>query len=300
MRTSIVDTRLPKAAPPTETTAETDFQTDQVTIPVKLCNLPPLNAIASQLLVLSADPDIDIGQLARVVGGDPALAADVLFLANSSLFGFPSRMHSLRHAMALLGLDRIKALAMTVAMRGFLGKPNPLIHQCWQHSVACALVCDEISTIFDISSDRAYTAGVMHDIGRLGLLKTYPKEMTPVLTSQHKDMQAVLRAEREVLKVDHGFAGSWLVSHWAFPEDFSEICKHHQDAPSAAESQILRLVKTACSIADLIGFPAVRCEEQPSYLDATAPLHPWLGRREVPPVEDLRADVTARLAVLQS
>jgi len=84
-------------------------------------------------------------------------------------------MHSLRHAMALLGLDRIKSLAVTVAMRGFLGKPNPLIYQCWQHSVACALVCQELSPIFGLSGDRAYTAGLMHDIGRLGLLKTYPR-----------------------------------------------------------------------------------------------------------------------------
>jgi HD-like signal output (HDOD) protein len=240
-----------------------------------------------------------MGQLSRVIGGDPALAADVLFLANSSLFGFASRMHSLRHAMALLGLDRIKALAMTVAMRGFLGKPNPLIHQCWQHSVACALVCDELSAIFDISSDRAYTAGIMHDIGRLGLLKTYPKEMTPVLAGQHQDTQAVLRAEREALQIDHGVAGSWLVSNWAFPEDFSEVCKHHHDAPSAADPDILQLVKVACSVADIIGFPAVHCQHQPSYPDATLPLQPWLGRKGVPPPEDLRADVTGRLAALQ-
>jgi HD-like signal output (HDOD) protein len=291
---------LPQAVPPPETTAEIDFQTDEVTIPVKLCNLPPLNAIASQLLVLTADPDIDLGQLTNVIGADPALSADVLFLANSSLFGFPARMHSLRHAMALLGLDRVKALAMTVAMRGFVGKPNPLIHKCWQHSVACALVCDEISTIFDMSSDRAYTAGIMHDVGRLGLLKSYPKEMTPVLTGLHLNAQAVLRAEWEALNVDHARAGSWLVSNWVFPKDFLEVCEHHHSAPGAADSEILQLVKAACSIADIIGFPAVPCQQQPSYRDAMSPLRPRLGRRAAPPVEELRANVTARLAAFEN
>jgi len=299
MRTTIVGTKLPPTVQRQETTPEIDFKTDEVIIPVKLCNLPPLNAIASQILILTADPDVDMSQLSRVIGADPALAADILFLANSSLFGFPSRMHSLRHAIALLGLDRIKALAMTVAMRGFLGKPSPLIHQCWQHSVACALVCDELSAIFDISSDRAYTAGIMHDIGRLGLLKTYPKEMTPVLAGQHEDTQAILHAEREALHIDHALAGSWLVSNWAFPEDFSEVCKRHHDVPSAADSEILQLVKVACRIADIIGYPAVRCRQQPCYTDATSPLQPRLGRNGVPPEEDLRADVTARLAALQ-
>ena len=175
LRPTVTDARLRSASLPTESNTEFDFETDVVTIPIKLCNLPPFNAIASQVLALTTDPDLDLRQISKVIEGDPAFAADILFLANSSLFGFPSRMHSLRHAIALLGLDRIKALAVTLAMRGFLGKRNPLIHQCWQHSVACALVCEEISAIFDFPADLAYTAGIMHDIGRLGLLKAYPR-----------------------------------------------------------------------------------------------------------------------------
>jgi HD-like signal output (HDOD) protein len=276
-----------------------DFQTDVVTIPVKLCNLPPLNALASQVLALTADPEIELRQLSRVIEADPAFAADILFLANSSLFGFPSRMHSLRHAITLLGLDRIKALAVTVAMRGFLGKRNPLIHQCWQHSVACALACEEISTIFDISSDRAYTAGIMHDIGRLGFLKTYPKEIAPVLSGQHECAEDVLRAEREALGADHAHAGAWLINNWALPKDLCEICGHHHDASSEGDSAVLQLVKVACNIADVIGFPAVQCRLQPSYAEATLPLAPRLGRKAVPPVEDLRANVTLRLAAFE-
>ena len=296
MPSIVTDAKLRPASLPGETGPEIDFQTDVVTIPVRLCNLPPFNAIASQVLALTTDPDIDLKQISMVIEGDPAFAADILFLANSSLFGFPSRMHSLRHAIALLGLERIKALGVTVAMRGFLGKRTPLVHQCWQHSAACALVCEEISAIFDFSSDRAYTAGIMHDIGRLGLLKTYEKEMTPVLNGQYANMREVLRAEREALNVDHARAGSWLVSNWSLPKDFSEVCEHHHDASNANDSEILQLVKIACSVADAIGFPAVKCRQQPSYEEATSPLIWQPGRKEPPPAEDLRANVTARLA----
>ncbi len=275
--------------------AEINFQTDQVTIPVKLCNLPPFNAIATQVLSLTADPEIDLSQLSAVIEADPAFAADILFLANSSLFGFPSRMYILRHAISVLGLDRIKALALTVAMRGFVGTRNPLVHQCWQHSVACAMVCEELSASFRFSGDQAYTAGIMHDIGRLGLLKSYPKETRSILSGGHVDNQAVLRAEREELNVDHGRAGAWLVGNWAFPRDFSEICAHHHDAPKASDSEVLKLVKVACNIADIIGFPAVKCQLQPSY--PILPLRP--GRDVVPPVEYLRANVTARLAAFE-
>ena len=120
-----------------------DFETDTVEIPVRLCSLPPLNAIANQVLALSADPNVDLKSLGAVMECDPAFAADVLFLANSSLFGFPSRIESLRHAVAVLGLERIRALAVTVAMRGFVGKGGPLIRKCWHHSAACAIIAKE-------------------------------------------------------------------------------------------------------------------------------------------------------------
>jgi len=209
-------------------------------------------------------------------------------------------MYSVRHAITLLGLERIKALAMTVAMRGFLGKPNPLIHQCWQHSAACALVCDELCTLFDISSDRAYTAGIIHDVGRLGLVKTHPKEMMPVLTGQHLSTQDVLDAERKALDVDHARAGCWLVSNWAFPRDFSEVCEHHHDAPGTGDSEILQLVKVGCKIADTVGFPAVQCQQQIPYSEATSPLKPRLGRKGAPSEEDLRANVATRLAAFEN
>jgi len=300
MRSIATSTSSQPAPQPRADVAEINFQTDQVTIPVKLCNLPPLNAIATQVLSLTADPDMDLSQLSGVIEADPAFAADILFLANSSLFGFPSRMYILRHAIAVLGLDRIKALALMVAMRGFVGTRDPLVYQCWQHSVACAMVCEELSAIFDFSGDRAYTAGIMHDVGRLGLLKSYPKETMSILSRGHLDTHAVLRAEREELNVDHGSAGSWLVGNWALPKEFSEICAHHHDATKVSDPPPLKLVKIACSIADAIGFPAVKCEQQPSYQAAIS----WLPRRStrhmVPPVEDMRADVTARLAAFES
>lgn len=300
MRSTAPDARLQQGSLPSEFAQKVDFETDVVTIPVRLCNLPPFSAIASRALAMTTDSDVDLKQFSELIGGDPAFTSNVLFLANSSLFGFPSRMHSLRHAVALLGLDRIKSLAVTVAMRSFLGKPNSLIHQCWRHSVACAVVCEEISGIFDLPADCAYTAGIMHDIGRLGFLKSYPTETTKVLSEQHLNTQAVLQAERDALTVDHACAGSWLIGHWALPNDFSEICRYHHDAPTAGDSDILKLVKAGCRIADAIGFPAVKYKQQPSYLEATSSLAAGLGRQAKLPAENLRNNVTARLAAFES
>jgi len=278
---------------------EQDFQTDTVTIPVKLCNLPPLNSIANQVLALSADPDVDLRRLAFVMEADPAFAAEVLFLANSSLFGFTSRMSVLRHAIAVLGLDRIKALAVTVAMRAFLGQGGPLVRQCWRHSAACAVVAEEISAIFDLSGDQAYTAALMHDIGRLGLLKSYSREMSPVLAAEYPDVQAVLAAERKALNVDHGLAGAWLVKNWAYPQSFADVCQHHHDPMDGSDPALLRVIKLACLIADAVDYSAVRypAVAYPELLRAQAPG----GRRDMfPSEEELRTNLKARLAVFEA
>ncbi|MBZ5575614.1 MAG: HDOD domain-containing protein [Acidobacteriia bacterium] len=291
---STIDSRpdLAVATPP-------DLHTDSVTIPVKLCNLPPLNSIANQVLSMSADEDVDLQRLASIVEADPAFAAEVLLLANSSLFGFPSRMHVLRHAVAVLGLDRIKAVAVTVAMRAFLSGGGPLVRQIWRHSAACAIIAEEISPIFDISGDRAYTSAIMHDIGRLGLLKSYPREMTPPLSAEYADPTAVLVAERAAINVDHGTAGAWLVKTWAFPPTFVEICEHHHDPLHPHDSALLQVIKLSCRMADSLGFSAVRYKTSASYRDLLPARETHAKPEEFPSEENLRANVETRLAVFE-
>jgi len=112
-----------------------------------------------------------VARLSSVIETDPALAAEVLFLANSPLFGFPSKMEVLPRAIAVLGLDRIQALAMTVAMRAFVSVGGPLVRQCWRHSAASAVIAERISSVFGVPGDQAYSAVLLHDIGRLGLVQ---------------------------------------------------------------------------------------------------------------------------------
>ena len=68
-----------------ERATEPDLQTDTITIPIKLCNLPPFNGIAAQVLTLTSDADIDLKQLSLLIEGDPAFAAEILFLASGAI-----------------------------------------------------------------------------------------------------------------------------------------------------------------------------------------------------------------------
>jgi HD-like signal output (HDOD) protein len=288
---------IEKKSPASASTPTHDggLRADTVEIPVRLCNLPPLNAIANQVIALSANPDVDLHEIAAVMGGDPAFAADLLFLANSSLFGFRSRIQVVSHAIAVLGLDRIKALAVTVAMRSFLSKGGPLLPKCWQHSAACAIIAEQISPIFDVKGDVAYTLGLLHDVGRLGLLKSYPTEYAPVLCNPFPNAEEILNAERALLKMDHCLAGAWMVKTWDFPSVFAQACEHHHEAVSPNDSGLLQAIKISCRLAEAIGYAPVNYTNPAGYDDVIQSLPPHLPQNRFPSVHTLRTNIEDRI-----
>jgi len=273
-------------------------QGETVLLRVKLCNLPPFHAVANQLLALSAGQDPpDIRRVASIVSSDPALAAEVLFLANSSLFGFPARIRSLAHAVTILGAERIQDLALTVAMRTLALAAGPYVRPCWRHSVACAVIAHEIAHLFDCPLDHAYTAGLLHDVGRLGFLRSYAREVAPVLGAEYSDNREVLAAEVAAVNTDHGTAGSWLIEYWVLPELFGQVCAHHHDAPHPSDSPVLQTIQAACRLADAVGFGAVRYKSAPNYAETVRSLPSFMPRGSFPEEEELRAKVESRLKI---
>jgi putative nucleotidyltransferase with HDIG domain len=242
---------------------------------VRFTNVP----LGSQPVVSAASgPKSDAKRIASMVGGDPALAADVLFLANSSLFGFPARIGSLRHAVAILGLNRVRDLAAAVAMRGLVREVGPLIGPCWRHSIACATLAEEIAPALGTSLDHAFTAGLLHDIGRFGFLKSYASETALILTSEFTEPDDVIRAECGVLSIDHGAAGACLIEYWVLPAWFDKICRHHHSPVDACDSELLQSIKIACRLATALGFSSVRFKTPPTYDDVVRSLpEPFRG-----------------------
>jgi HD-like signal output (HDOD) protein len=272
-------------------TARPDGSAATLAIPPKLYRLPPMNATANRVLRLLSNAEVELFELAHIMELDPAFAGDVLFLANSSLFGFPSRVLSLRHAIALLGLERIKALAMTAAMRSFLGKPGRVLRQCWRHSAACAIIAEEISPIFHTPGDIAYSLGLLHDVGRLALLKAYPQESSNVLHKHFNNAAEAIDAERLAMTVDHCAVGGWLTKTWGLPEDFAMVCAHHHEAVSPNDPGLLQVAKTACCLADALGYPALNYTQPAEQEHAT----PYICRRPIANEDELKFSVETRL-----
>src|SRR2546426_4987971 len=151
--------------------------------PWALQDLPPYSPVARKLMLLTAREDVPLPRVQEVLRTDAAFAADVLRLANSPLIGMRGEITSIMQAVLMLGLERIKALATTLSLRAFLtgGDPSGALRPSWRHNLAAAILFQRLARLVHRDSDTCYTAGLLHDIGRLAFLRTCRKKYELVL-----------------------------------------------------------------------------------------------------------------------
>ena len=201
------------------------------------------------------DSDVPIKKVVSLLRIDPVLSAEILRVANSALYGLSRRIDNVSHAVVVLGTEVVKRLALTVAL-GRFSRSFMRIHGlrvCWDHSVACALLSEELAQAMNQPKDRAYTAGLLHDIGRLALLTCYPVEYNNLFAVARENEFDELQCEWELFDIDHCAAGAWLARHWNLPEEFVEaISVHHHAEP--VDASLVSTVTAAHHVANCIGF----------------------------------------------
>lgn len=221
--------------------------------------LQPLPPIAARLMRIVSSDEASFQSLSTLVRTDSAFSAEVLRIANSPLLGCRNRIDSIRHALTMLGLEKLKSLVMAVALRDFLSSALqvPALGRCWRHSLASACICEELAGAAGLNPDTAYTVGLLHDVGRLALLASHPAEYARMLDVSDEYGYDLLGCEQDLFDIDHCQAGEWLVKEWHFPEQFAVIARRHHQAWDGAAVDQLGMMQFACRIADATGFPVV-------------------------------------------
>src|SRR5258708_23041280 len=118
--------------------------------------MPQIRPVSLKLMKLVSGDDVEFSAVADLLSSDPAFSAEVLALANSPLYTCASPATSLTRAIMVLGLERTRALTLTVAMQAFVGNVQitPELQSAWRYSLACALLAEEIATLYGIASDH--------------------------------------------------------------------------------------------------------------------------------------------------
>jgi HD-like signal output (HDOD) protein len=220
--------------------------------------IPPFRHVALQLLRKAGDAAASFGEIASLLKTDSVLTLELLRVANSPLFCGRREITSVFHAIAFLGLDLVRSLAVTAALRGMARQRGEIVHACWRHSLATALVCKRWSGLMGLEGERCYTAGLIHDVGQLALIHVF-QEYAGAMTAALDRGEGLMQAEEHVFGMNHGEAGRFLLSRWACPFELQNVAALHEDPPAAPsyDGDLIRLVQAGSRFANMAHMSAL-------------------------------------------
>jgi HD-like signal output (HDOD) protein len=236
-------------------------------LPWAQLRLPPFPQVAVRVLELASNDDVQLHQLCELIASDPAFASEVLTVANSPVYASRNPSGSILQAIVVLGAYMLQGLCITVGVRSYLGKSmsQPAMRGLWHHNLACALIAQRLGAAGLIDKDQAYTAGILHDVGRFALAVIQPKDYAALLETHRGSADSILEREREIFGWDHCETGQRLIADWKLPTEYCGAVHHHHTPRSEdADWGLAELAKVSCRMADAAGFPAFAgCEVLP-------------------------------------
>jgi putative nucleotidyltransferase with HDIG domain len=228
----------------------------------KVKKLPTFSTTLVRLWAVSKDERSGAADFEKVVRPDPALTANLLRVANSAYFGLRCKAESVRQAVSLLGVKRVCEVAATVSFAPVIPERLPGYDvpatAFWTHCVAVAVYAERLAQELRTSSpDLLFTAGLLHDIGKLAAGSFVAGDQGQILEKVRAG-ETFIDAERQVLGLDHGELGAMMAQGWSLPPAVGAAARFHHRPAAAPEPdrQLVALVHAADALAHSMGFGA--------------------------------------------
>lgn len=227
--------------------------------------LPPVYLRIAKALQSS---NTTLESIAEIIRADLALSSKILETVNSSFYGFDQGISEIPQAVAILGLDSIKHMALAIQLfdrERYSAEHRALVEELWHHSQAVAVAARRI-VLFETedvrAAEEAYSAGLLHDIGKLVLLDMVGDLYIEAQRLAREQSIPAWRAEIATIGCDHAETGAYLLARWGLPQILSETAAlHHRPANSySAGFSTFAAVHAANAI--------VRKRKNPNHFDA--------------------------------
>ena len=261
--------------------------------------VPAFPGVAVQTLDMIEQDNFSGEQIEELLRLDPGLSAEILKLANSAFYGYRAEIDSISRATVVLGSEALKRLALSVSLAGYVRefRANAELQACWQHCVACALISEELAGMLSQPKSRAYTAGLLHDVGRLALLAGYPNRWRDMLAVCKRLEIDELEAERQLFGIDHCSAGEQLARQWNLPDELvSAITGHH--SAEINDAGLLSIVAAGDILADVLGYDVLEVEHSETIEDCIKGLPLTDHGAAVASIEQLTRKIDETLATM--
>lgn len=230
-------------------------------------NLPTPPIVFHQIQKVINDPNSSAQQVAAVLAEDPAMSVKVLKLVNSAFYALSREIVSVKQAVQLVGMEAVKNLVLSASvLEMFKGDNIDQEYQesFWRHSLAtgfcCRLLSRKVKSRGIVDPDTAFSAGLLHDVGKLVISCFLPEEFNALrVVREASPNKADLELEAQVLGYTHDQVGGVLAAQWKLPQRLANaITCHHNPQASQDESPIAYIVCLANYLAKWTFYDHVR------------------------------------------
>lgn len=223
----------------------------------KIKEMPMLSVVASKLLELTGNDEHSIQDIVRIVENDPYLTSRILRVVNSAAFSPMEPIVTVSKAIVFLGEKMVTGIAIGSCSAKVFKNPldgyEAAAGALWEHSLKTAISARELSAFLkaNISSNLAFTAGLLHDIGK-SVISEFLHGSADRLVSMFDEgiTEDFLGAEKDTVGTDHAEVGYELARHWRIPEPITVVIRYHHH-PARAEGEYKPLVYSV-HLADLL------------------------------------------------
>ncbi|HOP06904.1 MAG TPA: HDOD domain-containing protein [candidate division Zixibacteria bacterium] len=221
-------------------------------------NLPTPPIVFHQIQKVINDPNSSAVQVAAVLAEDPAMSVKVLKLTNSAFYGLAREIESVKQAVQIVGMEAVKNLVLSASVLDMFKSDNidqEYQESFWRHSLAtafcCRLLARRVKSRGIVDPDSAFSAGLLHDVGKLVISCFLPDEFLAIQTARENNPDtADVQLEELVLGYSHAQVGGVLAAQWKLPHKLREaITCHHVPQLSEDDSPIAYIVHLANYVA---------------------------------------------------
>jgi HD-like signal output (HDOD) protein len=276
-----------------------------VAIPISIERIAPLPPIAVEILdrVPALDNGLD-SHLHALLQQETALVAKIVLIAN--------RRGLVAGSIEQVPASNLAEIALSILVRQYMQRAFDVMEgrRYWRYTLACAFTCQELNSFESVAGLRAYSAGLLHDIGRLALIAAYPDKYANLLMLTDSMFNSgrplnISEYERMLFGLDRFATGDWLAASWKLPGWLHPVVGKFNNQPSAPDRRLIEIVRVGTQLAHSLGFGYLRTAPRigvrqvlskfPSALPHWETLDQWgLG------AEAWRASIESRLSWYES
>jgi putative nucleotidyltransferase with HDIG domain len=192
-------------------------------------DLPTIPVVATKVMQLIESESATAEELAKVVASDPAVAARVLKISNSSFYGCQRQIQTLSHAIVVLGFGTLKSLVVAASVKQVYQPYGLTEKMLWEHSFGAGLAARIIAKETRlVSEEEAFLGGLFHDIGKIIMNTMSSTQFQAAMQRCYNDGITFEEAERQVFSYTHAEVGGLVIKKWNFPDMLMHaVLNHH-------------------------------------------------------------------------